>query len=203
MSKAQKIILASTSLGRKELLEQTGLKFSTEASDYEEDMSLAVHPTELVKILSQGKAQAVAGKHEDAIVIGADSIVVLGEKIFGKPEDSDDAERMLREIRGTMHTFITGFTIINTKSGREVTNISETNVYFKKLIDHEIKEYVATGESVGHAGAYSIQGRGAMLVERIEGEYTNIIGLPLSQLASVLMDFGVNVLAQEKIKTQA
>ena len=166
-------------------------------------MSLAVPPTELVKILSQGKARAVASKHNDAIVIGADSVAVLGEKVLGKPEDSDDAERMLKELSGMMHTFTTGFTVIDTDSGKEVTDVSETKVFFKKLTDDEITGYVATGESVGHAGAYSIQQKGAMLVEKIEGEYTNIIGLPLAQLSSVLKEFGINTFLQEKIKAKA
>ena len=202
MSNSRNIILASTSQGRKELLEQTGIKFTVEASDYDEDMTMKVPPTELVKILSEGKAQAVASRYEDAIIVGADSIAILGEKVLGKPKDANDAARMLRELSGKMHVFTTGFTVIDTNSGRKVIGLSETKVYFKELTDDEIKGYVATGESVGHAGAYSIQQKGAMLVARIEGEYTNIIGLPLAQLSSVLKDFGVNALVQEEIGAQ-
>jgi len=162
-------------------------------------MSLDVAPAELVKILAKGKARAVAVRHNDAIIIGADSVVVLGDKVLGKPADNVDAVLMLSQLSGKRHTFTTGFTIIDTKSSREITEVAETYVFFKALTDGDIKGYIDTGESVGHAGAYAIQGVGAMLVKRIEGEYTNIIGLPLAQLATVLKSFGVDALAQEKI----
>ncbi len=194
MTSGRNIILASTSLGRKELLERAGLQFSVEPSDYKEDMSLAVPPLELVKVLSQGKARAVAGRHKNAIVIGADSVAVLGDKVLGKPADDEQAINMLEELSGKTHIFMTGFTIIDIAAGKEVMETAQTKVYFKELTPDEISGYVRSGEPDGHAGAYSIQGKGAMLVERIEGEHTNIIGLPAAKLSSALKLFKVNLL---------
>jgi len=198
MTKPRKIILASKSKGRKKLLEQIGLTFSTEVSDYEEDMSLTSTPTKLVKILSQGKARAVARRHKGTIVIGADSVCVLENKILGKPRDEADARAMLQSMSGKTHTIISGLTVIDTELNKEATVVAETQVHFRRLTKEEIDEYVTSGEPLTCAGSYAIQGEGATLVKKIEGEHSNVVGLPLSKLKTILRSFGVSVLAVEQ-----
>lgn len=198
MTEPRKIILASKSKGRQKLLEQIGLTFSAEASDYEEDMSLTIAPAELVKMLSQGKARAVAHNHADAIIIGADSVGVLENKILGKPKDEADARTMLRNMSGKSHTFFSGLTVIDTRLNKEETVVDKTQVHFRKLTNMEIDDYITSGEPLSCAGSYAIQGKGAVLVQKIEGEYSNIMGLPLSELATILQKFGISVLAKEQ-----
>lgn len=190
------IILASTSKGRKDLLERVGVQFTVEPSDYEEDMSLNIPPQELVKMFSQGKARAVAAKHSEGITIGADSIVVLDGKAIGKPKDEAHAREILRSLSGRGHTFLTGFTVIDIAAGKEITNTVETAVIFKEISPEELDAYLASGEPMqGHAAGYAVQGRAAVFIKRIEGEYTNIIGLPLYSLNEALREFGVSLLA--------
>jgi len=193
MKNSRKIILASTSPSRAELLKQIGLRFTAEASDYEEDLTLKVSPKELVKTLSQGKARAVAKKHADAIVIGSDLVAVLGKEVLGKPKDAADAKRMLRKLSGKTHQSFTGLTVIDTKAGKEVTQVVETKVSFRKLSPNEIDGYIASKEPFGKAGAYAIQQTGAMFVESIYGEYSAVMGLPLAELAVILKKLGVSL----------
>ncbi len=192
----KKIILASASPSRKTLLEQIGLDFTVEVSDYIEDMGLEVSPHELAELLSYGKAKAVADRHqgEDCLIIGADSFAVLEGKLLGKPHTAERAIAMLQDLSGKCHTFLTGVTIINTATGKTVQHVDEGKVCFRDLSDDEIKGYVATGEPLDKAGGYAIRGRGAVLVERVEGEYTGVIGLPLCALSVMLRELGVEVL---------
>ncbi len=190
----KKIILASASPRRKELLEKIGLKFEVEAADIKEDLNSGLPPNELVKELSLQKAKAVAKKHPDAIIIGADTIGVLEGEIIGKPHTPAEAKKMLRLLNGKSHFVITGFTIIDTKTGKTVSKSVETKVYFRKLTEAEIDAYVKTGEPLDKAGGYAIQGLGALVVEKIEGDYYNVIGLPLSLLMESLKEFGVRVI---------
>lgn len=188
-----KIILASASPRRKELLEKTGIPFIVEVSDYKEDMNLKLKPLELAKELSRGKAEAVARNHkdEDLLIIGADTFVVLKGKILGKPHTPERAKKMIKEMSGKAHSVITGFTIIDAKSGKEISKAVESKVVFRKLTNEEIENYVKTGEPLDKAGAYAIQEFGAVLIERIEGDYTNIVGLPLPALIEELRKFGI------------
>lgn len=190
-----KIILASGSPRRKELFEKLQIPFVVEVSNYEEDMNLKLKPLELAKELSRGKAEAVADKHknEEVIIIGADTFVVLKNKILGKPRTTEKAKEMIKEMSGKAHSVITGFTIINSKSGKKVSKAVESKVYFRKLTDKEIEDYVRTGEPLDKAGAYAIQEFGSVLIERIEGDYTNIVGLPLAPLIEGLKKFGINL----------
>lgn len=190
-----KIILASTSPRRKELLEKTGTYFIVEVSNYKEDMNLNLKPLELAKELSRGKAEAVAKNHkdEDVLIIGADTFVVLNNKILGKPHTSEKAKEMIKEMSGRVHTVITGFTIINAQSGKRISKAVESKVYFRKLTDEEIDAYVRTGEPLDKAGAYAIQEAGSVLIEKIEGDYTNIVGLPLPALIGELKNFGIKL----------
>jgi len=190
----KKIILASTSPRRKKLLSRIGLPFEVQASDYEEDMKLDLEPKELVKHLSKGKAEAVAKDHEDAIIIGADSIVVYENKVFGKPASAAEAKEMLQKLSGTIHSVITGFTIIDTKTNESVSRAIEAKIYFRKVTEGEIDAYIKTGEPMDKAGAYAVQGLGAIFVEKIEGDFTGVIGLPLFALAKELKNFGIEVL---------
>lgn len=190
----KKIILASGSPRRKELLTRIGLKFEIDVSKYEEDMTLAMSPFELVKFLSLNKGREVAPRHKESIIISADTIVVLDDKVLGKPKDADEAIQMLVELQGRAHEVMTGFTIIDTATNKTHTDAVISKVHFRELNDNEIKAYVATGEPLDKAGSYGIQDIGSTIVERIEGDYFNIVGLPICALALKLKDFGINIL---------
>jgi len=190
----KKIILASTSPRRRELFGKLGLPFTVEASDYEEDMSLKMPPARLAIFLSRGKAEAVARKHKAGIVIGADTFVVLGNRLLGKPKDKIIAAKMLRSVSGKRVDIITGFTVIDIGSGRRGSGLDRTKVYIKRLNPREIRNYIASGEPLDKAGAFAIQDLGAVIIKRIEGNFTGVLGLPLYALAQQLKRLGVNVL---------
>ncbi len=132
-------------------------------------------------------------RHADSIIIAADTIGVLEGRILGKPFDAPHARKMLAEMSGRCHSVITGFTVVDSATSRAVSRTVETKVFFRKLTRAEISRYVNTGEPLDKAGAYAIQGLGALLVDRIEGDYSNVIGLPLCELAVVLKRFGVTL----------
>lgn len=190
----KQVILASSSPRRKELLQNIGLTFKVEPGNYEEDLSCGLEPHELAQRISLGKAESVATRYEDSIVIGADTIILLDGKIMGKPHTDGEARKMLAAISGRSHSVITGFSIIETASGRMVSRSVETKVYIKNLAPDEIDAYVKSGEPLDKAGAYGIQGLGALLVERIEGDYFNVMGLPLFSLMEALKEFGIRIL---------
>jgi septum formation protein len=188
------IILASASPRRKELLKKTGLKFKVEPSNYEENINAELEPHELAKSLSLEKAKLVAKNHRNALVIAADTFIVFEGKILGKPPTETEAKKMLETISGRQHSVITGFTIIDTETNKALSKSVETKVYIRKLTSSEIDAYVKSKEPLDKAGAYAIQGLGAVIVERIEGDYFNVIGLPLSALTEALKKFGINIL---------
>ena len=188
------IILASASPRREELLKIIGLKFKVEPSNCQENLSLDLEPHELAKSLSLEKARLVAQNHKNALVIAADTFIVFKDKILGKPNTETEAREMLEILNGQHHLVITGFTIIDTDTGGSVSKAVETKVYLKKLSSNEIDAYVKSKEPLGKAGAYAIQGLGSVIVEKIEGDYFNVIGLPLSALAESLKEFGIQVL---------
>jgi septum formation protein len=188
------VILASASLRRKELLEKIGLKFEVEPSNYEEDISPKLKPRELAESLSFEKAKVAAGSHKNALVIAADTFIVFRGKILGKPKTETQAKKMLETINGKPHSVITGFTIIDTESNKAISKSVETKVYIKRLTPNEVDAYVKSGEPLDKAGAYAIQGLGSVIVEKIEGDYFNVMGLPLSALAESLKEFGVHIL---------
>ena len=190
----KKIILASASPRRKELLERIGLRFEVEPSNYEEDMNSGLEPHELTQKISLEKAEAVASKCKDAIVIAADTFFVFGGQILGKPHTEEDARKMLETISGNSHSVITGFSIIDTGKNKTLSKSVETKVYIRKLTMAEIDAYVKSKEPLDKAGAYAIQGLRAVIVERIEGDYFNVVGLPLSALVEALKEFGINIL---------
>jgi len=188
------IILASASPRREELLKIIGLKFKVEPSNCQENLSLDLEPQELAKSLSLEKARLVAQKHKNALVIAADTFIVFENKILGKPNTKTEAKDMLEILNGKRHLVITGFTVIDTDTGKAISKAVETKVYLKKLSPDEIDAYVKSEEPLDKAGAYAIQGLGSVIVEKIEGDYFNVIGLPLSALAESLKEFDVHVL---------
>ncbi|MEK7281057.1 MAG: Maf family protein [Chloroflexota bacterium] len=188
------IILASASPRRKALLEKIGLKFKVEPSDYEETISAELEPHELAKSLSLEKAKLVAKNHKNALVIAADTFIAFEGKILGKPLTEAEAKEMLSTISGKPHSVITGFTIIDTENNKTVSKSVETRVHLRALSSSEIDAYVKSKEPLDKAGAYAIQGLGSVLVDRIEGDYFNVMGLPLSTLTESLKEFGVHIL---------
>ena len=190
----KQIVLASLSPRRKELLERTGLKFLIEDSGFKERLNLKLEPRKLAEHFSCSKAKAVSEKHPNSIIIAADTIVVLNKKILGKPKNFRDAIKILKELSGKTHKVITGFTILDTSSNKMVTKSTETKVIMRKFTDDEITSYVNTGEPLDKAGAYGIQGLGGFLVKGIEGDYCNIVGLPLTDLLVELKRFGIRIL---------
>jgi len=188
------IILASASPRRKVLLEKIGLIFEVEPSNYEEDMPLRLEPHEFAQKISLEKAKVVASKHKNSIVIAADTFIVLGSQILGKPHTEKDAREMLEAINGKYHSVITGFSIIDTDKNKTLSKSVETKVYIRKLTLVEIDAYVKSREPLDKAGAYAIQGLGSVFVEKIDGDYYNVVGLPLSALTEALKEFGINIL---------
>ena len=190
----RRIILASSSPRRKELLEKLGLKFEVYPTELKEQYKRSANPRELVQSLSREKALAAANSYPDSFIIAADTIGWLDGEILGKPADSREAHEMLKRMSGRSHLVITGYTIIDTASGKQVSDSVETKVWFRKLTEVEIDAYVKTGEPLDKAGAYAIQGLGAIFVEKLEGDYFNVIGLPLCALAVALARFGISLL---------
>ncbi len=189
------IILASASPRRKEILEKTGLKFKVDKSGCEEITDPGMRPHEIARFLSREKARHVAAKYRDALIIAADTLVFLRGRLFGKPCNEEDAKEMLKALSGKAHSVITGFTIIDTASNKELSRSVQSKVFFKRLSRDEIAAYIRSGEPLDKAGAYGIQGLGALLVRRIEGDFFNIMGLPLYALAGSLKKFGVDILS--------
>jgi len=188
------IILASASPRRKEILGKTGLKFKVDASDYEEEINYSLRPHELARFLSREKAKAIVNKYTNALIIAADTFIVFKGKILGKPHTEEEAKRMLKMLNNRTHSVITGFTIIDTDDNKKLSGSVETKVYFKKLTIKEIESYIKSKEPLDKAGAYAIQGLGAVIVKRIKGDYFNVMGLPLSTLMETLKKFGIYVL---------
>jgi septum formation protein len=191
---ARTIILASSSPRRRELLRLLGLAFRVDRSEYEETMDLSMAPHRLARHLSREKARSVAAKYNDAIIIAADTFILFRGKLLGKPHTIQEARRMLGMLNGKRHSVITGFTVMDTLTGKRISKAVETKVHFRRLEADEIASYVRTGEPLDKAGAYAIQGLGALIVKKIEGDYFNVIGLPLSSLAEALKKFGVRTL---------
>jgi len=186
-----RIILASSSPRRKELLSRTGLVFETQESGYEEEMHLDLGPEKLAEHLSFNKAKPVSESNPDAIVIAADTFIVFNGKYLGKPK-TEEAKRMLKELSGKSHEIITGVTVMS--KDKAVSFTSKATVYMKDLSSETIERYVKTGEPMDKAGAYAVQGKGAVLIEKMEGDFFGAVGLPIGRLAEELKQFGIDVL---------
>ena len=180
------IILASAYPRRSELMTLAGFRFDVICADIDEIVPEKALPQEVVMSLALQKAQAVAKDHRKSAVVGSDTVVALDGKILGKPRSEKEAAEMLRSLSGRIHKVFTGVAIV---CGEKVTSFfEETEVEFYPLTDQEILDYVATGEPMDKAGAYGIQGRGAVLVKRINGDYFNVMGLPISKVYRELKD---------------
>jgi len=188
-----KIVLASSSPRRVKLLKQLGVSFEVVEPDgvHEEDDGI---PEEVVLRNAEAKADHVASKLDEGIVVGADTIVVLGDTIIGKAMDDREATEMLGALQGRTHRVLTGLAVVDASSKRMETDVVETHVTFQPLSEEEIARYVATGEPLGKAGGYAVQGIGAVIVEEVHGCFYNVVGLPLYRLNVLLEKFGVILL---------
>jgi len=183
---APPLLLASTSPQRRAILTQLGIPFDVVAPRYVEHDPSEVDATALVCEHARGKAESVAGEARERPVLGIDTTVVLGGRAYGKPADAGDAERMLEELAGRTHAVVSGLCLI--APGWEVVEAAATLVTFRALTPRDLGLYVASGEWEGRAGGYAIQGRGAALVERVEGDYLNVVGLPGALLVRLLAE---------------
>lgn len=190
----KKLILASQSPRRKQLLEQIGLSFEVCPSDIEEVLDPSLTPRKQVEVLSQQKAHAVASKFKNAIILAADTMVALDDEVLGKPTDKKDAVRMLKQLSGTVHFLITGFTILDTVTKKMVTRSTETKVWFRKLSAEEIEKFVKSEKPYDKAGAYAIHELASVFVEKVEGDFFGAVGLSVYQVAEELKKFGISVL---------
>ena len=187
------LILASGSPRRRQLLEQLGLTFTVRSSDVDESVSPGLTPAQVVESLSARKGEAVAQLSQPGdLILSADTVVALEGAILGKPRSTEAAAAMLSALSGRTHQVYTGVTLL--QDGRRLTGHEVTAVTFRPLSPEEIAAYVSTGEPMDKAGAYGIQGLGALLAERLEGDYFNVMGLPLCRLGQMLSRFGVHPL---------
>ena len=187
-----KIILASGSPRRRALLQELGLDFTIYKPDVDEKILNHESPENLCERLSRLKAAAGAVVFPDSIIIAADTIVVIDNKILGKPHNREDAFNMLMTLQGRTHEVLTGLTIC--ENHKILSHVEHTRVKFRQLNESEIRAYISTGESDDKAGAYAVQGVGSLLVERLEGDYFNVVGLPVCRLGLMLYEFGINLL---------
>ncbi len=188
------MILASASPQRSRLLRELGCQFEAVPSRIEEQLDARLDPEAQVLELAYLKARDVAERLREGIVIGADTLVVISGRALGKPESAERAREMLRLLGGREHLVITGLAVIDAAGGRAERATATTRVRFGKLDDSLIEKYIATGEPLNKAGAYAIQGKGALLVESIEGCYFNVVGLPLYTLERLLARFGISLI---------
>lgn len=191
---SSKLILASSSPRRKELLSGLGLSFTVDSSDVDESFAAGTPPQEVVEMLALRKASSVAGKYEQGLVIGSDTIVVLEDQILGKPTDDQDAHSMLNKLKGRTHQVYSGVAIVDAATNQSKVSFSCTEVTMRPLSEEQIAKYVQSGEPRDKAGGYAIQGLGSTIVEQINGDYFTVVGLPLCLLNRMLAEFGNEVL---------
>lgn len=189
----RKIILASGSPRRKELLEQIGMEFEIHKAEGEEVITSSV-PEEVVKELSMQKVQEVSGTCDGDVIIGADTVVAVDGQILGKPADRADAMRMLRLLQGKEHQVITGVTVLLKENNKTVCFAEVTKVHVFPMTEEQMERYTATGEPMDKAGAYGIQGKFAVYVSGIEGDYNNVVGLPVGRLYQEVLAAGIDLL---------
>lgn len=191
---APPIILASGSPRRRELLAGLGLPFVVQPSTDDESVPVGTPPREMVEMLAIRKAESVSREHDQGIIIGSDTIVVIDNEVLGKPKDQTDAYYMLSKLQGRTHHVFTGLAVVDASDGRSKVACSSTEVTIKPLSEEQITRYIGTGEPSDKAGSYAIQGLGATLVEKINGDYFTVVGLPVGLLSDMLSEFGVQVI---------
>jgi septum formation protein len=187
------IILASTSPRRKELLGLLKIPFFVMEPDCEEDGEEGLSAKELVQHLACQKAQSIAAKFPETLVLGGDTVIEIDGEILGKPQNLNDAETMLRRLSGRIHQVHSGISLVCKSRKRILTDVEIVQVQMKKFSESEIQAYLGTGESLGKAGAYCIQEEGAKLIEKISGDYPTVVGLPLKKVAELLEEEGVEL----------
>ncbi len=185
-TESPRLVLASASPRRRWLLEKLGVPFEVLASDIEERVEGGEAPDHFAQRMADEKATAAAVSRPAAWLLAADTVVAIGDDALGKPRGAEEAEAMLRRLAGRRHTVYTGVTLCRPGGMAAERSVVETGVTFRELTAGEIAAYIATGEPFDRAGAYAIQGEGAHLIDRLEGSYTNVIGLPLPEVASWL-----------------
>ncbi|MCX5799380.1 MAG: Maf family protein [Proteobacteria bacterium] len=185
------IILASESTRRVDILRTLGISFSIIPPDIDERRKKDEPPKEFVLRISHEKAHKVGSHFPDKWVIGADTIVVYKNRVLGKPKGEKEAFRMLTTLRGKWHRVITGYCVLNMSKQIMYRDAVETKVFVRDLSDEEIIRYIKTSEPLGKAGSYAVQGRGGYMVKEIKGSYTNVVGLPICEVAEVLLSLGV------------
>ncbi|HTD83387.1 MAG TPA: Maf family protein [Gemmatimonadaceae bacterium] len=184
-----RVVLASASPRRRQLLNLIGITHEVRPSNIDETMRPREAPRRHAERLAREKATAIASRDPDLVTIGADTVVVINRKVLGKPRDEAEAIHMLSQLNGRLHTVITAVAVARGRKLR--SSIEEVSVKFRRLREDEIQAYVATGEPMDKAGAYGIQGYGATIVERIEGDYFAVMGLPLVRLTTLMRDLGI------------
>jgi septum formation protein len=185
------IVLASESPRRVDILRTLGISFSIIPPDIDETKLKDETPQEFVARISYEKANKVGQHFPDKWVIAADTIVVLKGKVLGKPKNERDAFNMLRTLRGKWHKVITGYCVLNLLKNVVYRDIVETKVFLRHMTDDEITRYIKTSEPMGKAGSYAVQGKGGYMVKEIKGSYTNVVGLPICEIAEALLSLGV------------
>jgi len=185
-----RVVLASSSPRRRDLLNLVGITHTVQPADIDESLRAGELPEAYAERLSRAKAETIAATNPDALIIGADTIVVIDDTVLGKPLDVGDAERMLRILSGRSHTVMTAVAVVF--AGLTVSAVEMVDVTFRPIHDDEIRRYVETGEPMDKAGAYGIQGYGATIVRRIDGDYFAVMGLSLVGLVALMADAGVS-----------
>lgn len=189
------LILASASSRRKELLAQIGVPFQSAAMDIDESVRLNELPNDYVMRLAREKSRVCLEMNPDSVVLAADTTVVVEGEILGKPENTEQARCMLRQLSGKKHQVLTGIAVAKRMQGEinMASQVVSTDVSFAAISDQQVTQYIKTGEPMDKAGAYAIQGKAALFIERIAGSYSNVVGLPLAETGKLLQDFGIPV----------
>jgi septum formation protein len=185
---AVRLVLASNTPRRRELLHAAGFEFDVAAIDVDETRGEGEPAERYVERLAQTKARAAVRRGPDLVVVGADTVVVVGGEVLGKPRDTADAARMLRRLSGRSHEVLTGVAVA--RRGQMLSRVERTSVWFVRVSDAEIAWYLASGEPMDKAGAYAIQGRASRFIPRIDGSYSNVVGLPMAAVVELLEKAG-------------
>ena len=188
----RRIVLASRSSARERLLRKTGIRLKVIPSRIPEDSTMLLASEKQIKSLALAKARDVASRIRNSIVIGADTVIIHRRQTIGKPRTRKEARKILNRLSGSTHRVVTGIAIVDAATRRGEAACVTTSVKMKRLSSQDIEAYVATGEPLGKAGAYAVQGKGAILIERINGCYYNVVGLPLPKLADMLKKFHIS-----------
>lgn len=192
----QELVLASSSRRRKDILEFLGVPFTVVSSNFPEENVKWVDfddPADYVLTIAMGKVLTVADNYPEALILGADTSVFLDSQTFGKPKDLDDARRILKTLRGRTHTVVTGFTLLNSLTSEQYSEAVHSQVTFFSFSDEELERYLATSESLGKAGAYAIQFGAKSFAKEVKGSLSNVVGLPMEEVAMALENFGIPI----------